>query len=160
MKKKKFKKSTLIYVGLLILVMVFQGLGLFQAQEFDAEDSRYQKGGWINPNIFVIGIDEDTLNSYGKWETWSRDKMADMANLLTEDPKTAPAVIAIDVGYFGETGSDADQKLVDAVKHAGNVVLTETATFDSVAGEGNQVVVTSVRLMHFLMHAIHRDMQM
>ena len=136
--KKKY--NFWIYCLLLALVASLQGFGIFDSAEYSVSDRFYQDGERVSNYIYIIGIDEETLSRYGAFDTWGRDKIADLINLLNEDEKYAPAVIAIDVGYFGNKDAEIDAKLVEAVKNAGNVVLTETATFGNVAGVGNQVV--------------------
>ena len=67
-------------------------------------DYRYQRGGLINPDIYVIGIDEETLIRYGTWQNFSRTGTARLLEQLNGDPDLAPAVIGLDIGFFGETG--------------------------------------------------------
>lgn len=71
-----------------------------------------------SPNIVVIGIDDDTLASYGKWSQWSRSLHAKAINNL----KAAGArVIAYDV-LFVDSSSD-DQLLATSIANSGNVIL-------------------------------------
>ena len=127
----KKNKAIIIYILIVLLIGSIQLLGVTEIQENKTQDRFYQKGRLISPNIYVIGIDEETLSEYGEFNQWSRSKVADMINYLMEDPSCAPSVIAVDIGFFGEKDAEADAKLVEAVKNAGNVVLSETATFGS-----------------------------
>ena len=129
------------YILILIAVLTLQSFGVLNFGENALADAYYQDGERVSPKIFVIGIDEETLSEYGSFDTWSRDKTADLINLLSENSDDAPAVIAIDVGFYGNKDSLIDDKLSEAVKNAGNVVLASSATFGSVVNQGKQVVV-------------------
>jgi len=82
-------------------------------------------------NIYVIGIDDSTLEEIGPWGTWSRGVMGELIDTLNADPENAPAVIGIDVMYFGnnEQDLDGDKYLAQAAKNAGNVVVANEVVF-------------------------------
>lgn len=82
------------------------------------------------PEIAVIGIDADTLEQVGPWGTWPRSVMAEVIRKLNADPEAKPAVIGIDVMYFGTTTPEEDDALVQAAKEGGNVVLASQAVFE------------------------------
>jgi len=126
MKKRKIL-ALIVYIVPLILMCVLQAAGVTARAENAVSDALYQSAGIVSPEIYVIGVDEETLSEYGKFETWSRTKTAELIDLLCSDEKSKPAVIAVDIGFYGETENDA--ALVEAVKNAGNVVLVSTATF-------------------------------
>lgn len=126
----KKKTGNLWITGILIVVLfAVQTMGLFQNFEYRMQDSRYQTGGLVSPEIYVIGIDEETLMEYGAWQSWGREKMAEMIALLNADEMTAPAVIGVDIGYFGTSEEDVDQALAEAAGILDNVVMTSYATF-------------------------------
>ena len=89
------------------------------------EDMLYRRPVGTSKNIKIIGIDEETLNAYGKFEDWSREKLAELIELLSADAEYAPSVIALDFllvsNSQGKTEEDA--RLAEAAKKAGNVVL-------------------------------------
>ena len=134
-------KKIIIYLMVLAAVCLLQVSGVFGHPENSVEDMLYQTGGRVSPDIYIIGIDEETISKYGPYDTWSRTKLADILDVLNADPEHKPAVIAIDIGFYGNKEPETDRKLADAVQRAGNVVLTDTATFGNVAGAGNQVIV-------------------
>lgn len=111
------------------LILTLQGAGLFWGTDMRLKDYRYQQGGLVNPDIYVIGIDEETLMEYGAWQNFSRSGMARLLKRLNQDPALAPAVIGLDVGFFGETTPEADQALAEAAALCDNVVTTSYATF-------------------------------
>lgn len=138
MKKPKIKNLA-VYLLILAAVCIMQFFGIAKNAESSVEDSMYQKAGVPNPDIFVIGIDEETLSEYGPFDQWSRTKIAELINVLNEDPKYAPSVIALDIGYYGHKTPDADDPLVEAARNAGNVVVTDSVTIGNVPGKGNVV---------------------
>ncbi len=109
--------------------------GLFPLFENLLQDSLYQHTGAVSPNIFVIGIDEETLSELGPFETWSRAGCAMLIQALTGDPGNAPAVIGLDIGFYGEKDPVGDARLADACRAAGNVVVAASATFGMVLAE-------------------------
>ncbi len=126
----KKKTGNLWITGILIVVLfAIQYFGVFRSMEYQFQDARYQTGGLVSPEIYVIGIDEETLMEYGAWQNWSREKMAEMIALLNSDEMTAPAVIGVDVGYFGSSNEEDDQALAEAASLFDNVVMTSYATF-------------------------------
>ncbi len=127
---KKRYKSALLSCILILCAVILQTSGFLKNLENQMQDSRYQQGGLIRPDILVIGIDEETLMEYGPWQDWSREKTAELITYLNEDPMLAPAVIGLDIGFFG-SGKDGetDQKLAEAAGLLDNVVTTSYATF-------------------------------
>lgn len=93
--------------------------------EQSMEDVLYRRPVGTSNNIKIIGIDEETLNVYGKFEDWSREKLADLIELLSADEEYAPRVIALDFLLVSNSQgkAEADTRLAAAVKKAGNVVV-------------------------------------
>src|SRR4030042_1891922 len=76
-----------------------------------------------SPNIVVVGIDDDTLQTYGKWSDWTRDLHA----LPLENLAVAGAtVIGFDV-LFVDSSPD-DELLAEVMANAGNVVVPVAGT--------------------------------
>ena len=137
--RNKYKLYPFLIV--LVAILLIQFFNITNPIENNISDRFYQDGEKVSPYIYVIGIDEETLNEYGSFETWSREKLTELINLLNEDENNKPAVIGIDIGLYGNRDEEVDAALVEAVKNADNVVLASTATFGSVVGEGNQVII-------------------
>ena len=74
-------------------------------------------------NIVIAGIDDSTLQTYGKWSDWPRSLHAQAINNLSS---AGARVIGYDV-VFAESSAD-DQALASAIKNAGNVVLAAAGT--------------------------------
>lgn len=114
---------------LVLALLVSQWCGIFQSLDHQMQDFRYQTGGLISPDIYVIGVDEETLMEYGLWSDWGREKTAELVALLNEDPDLAPAVIGLDIGFYSESDPEVDEKLIQAVSLVDNVVMVSYGTF-------------------------------
>jgi len=71
-----------------------------------------------SPNIVIVGIDNASLEAYGKWSEWQRSLHARAIDNLAE---AGAAVIGLDI-LFADTSAD-DAVLAEALEGAGNVVL-------------------------------------
>lgn len=127
--KKKMKDFWLplipaVIIGVLIFFAPFYNTDAYVC------DLVYSDIQGPNPNIKIIGIDEETLAEYGNFSNWSREKSAELVELLCEDEATAPALVGFDIMFVGE-GSDAavDERLANACEKAGNVVLATNLVF-------------------------------
>lgn len=116
----------------IFIILVCMVLGYFNAAgAWDAAviDLLNQKESVTNKKIYIIGIDDKTLEKYGAVNTWSRDIPAQLVELLNADPLFAPAVIGFDVIYSENVEQEADMHFADACKEAGNVVAAMTFSF-------------------------------
>ncbi len=123
-KKKLNRKNrrrlfqSLIILGLGILVTLFLGLvqpfytfNLWFADQLLETDSP-------SPNIVIAGIDDSSLDEFGKWSEWPRS----LHTSAIENLKQAGAtVIGYDVIFTDD--SPDDPGLAEAIKQADNVVL-------------------------------------
>lgn len=119
--------------ALLVLVLVLKAP--FYNLDAYICDKAYQDLQGPSPVIKIIGIDEETLTKYGNFSNWSREKSADLVELLCEDEESAPALIGFDIMFIGESTVDpkSDERLVDACKEAGNVVLATNLVYRGTA---------------------------
>ncbi len=131
--KDKTKGRNLLRPFLFVLVAVVVALAtvLNPFYGFDTffSDKLYTKLTGPRPDIVVIGVDEETLDAYGNFLTWSREKNADLINYLMADEENAPAVIALDFMYVDETDPVADAALAKASADAGNVVFATNLVY-------------------------------
>ena len=109
------------------------------------EDLLYRRPVGSSKNIKIIGVDEKTINAYGKFENWSREKLAELIEVLSANPEQAPSVIALDFLLVGESESkpEVDERLAEAAKKAGNVVLATNLIYRTDFGideQGNRYV--------------------
>jgi len=76
-----------------------------------------------SPNIVIAGIDDDTLQAYGRWAEWPRSLHIQAINNLSE---AGAKVIGFDI-LFADSSPD-DQSLAAAMESANNVVLPLVGT--------------------------------
>lgn len=114
-----------VIMGLLVI------LAPFYNQDAYLCDLAYQDMQGPSSKIKIIGIDEETLTEYGNFSNWSREKSAELVELLCEDEATAPALVGFDIMFIGESeaNKEADERLVAACEKAGNVVLATNLVY-------------------------------
>lgn len=82
--------------------------------------------------IVLIGIDQASLDALGPFGDWGRALMGDVLAILNEDPQTAPAVVALDVLYVGESDDPQGDAYLAEMAGAGCPVVTACAgTYDT-----------------------------
>ena len=112
--------------------------GLLNRVEVNLSDVFFQSEGVLDGNIALIQIDSKSLAELGSFQSWPRTYMADVINILNSDINVKPAVIGVDIMYFGTTTEEADNALVNACSNAGNVVTGSLVNFGSVlVDDGN-----------------------
>lgn len=85
----------------------------------------------MDGNICVIGIDSKSLDELGPFHTWSRNAMAQAIQVLNQNSQAKPAVIGIDVMYYGESEPEADQTLAEACASSDNIVVANNVVFQN-----------------------------
>ena len=128
----KNRKSILAVAVTIFCILACMVIGYFNAaQMWDAgvSDLLNQKESVTNKKIYIIGIDDRTLERYGAVNTWSRDIPAQLVEILSADASTAPAVIGFDIIYSENVDKEADTHFADACKAAGNVVAVMSFSF-------------------------------
>lgn len=133
---KKICKRLAIYVIVAVLAFSWQFYGvknIMPLLSFDnaISDFVYYRPKGTKLDIKIIGIDEETLACYGRYEDWSREKTAQLIELLSKDDKSVPAVIGLDILFVGESqgAAEADERLALACKNAGNVVAASNLVY-------------------------------
>lgn len=128
--------GVLVILGVVFLWQFYgvRHITAFVTVEQVLEDAVYRRPVGSTENIKIIGVDEKTLEAYGKIEEWSREKLAELVELLTSSPDTKPAVIGLDFLLLGEQTGDADERLVQACSEAGNVVLASNLVYRTEIG--------------------------
>lgn len=127
---KKIKDFLLPVIPALIMLILVITEPFYNADAFLC-DMVYMDLQGPNPNIRIIAIDEETLQAYGNFSNWSREKAAELVEVLCEDEENAPALIGFDIMFIGESEADpeSDARLVEACKKAGNVVLATNLVY-------------------------------
>ncbi|MGN0346682.1 MAG: CHASE2 domain-containing protein [Lachnospiraceae bacterium] len=121
----------LVFIVLVLFMIAFRFPGEI---ELLAEDALYQKPGRIPSEIKIIAIDEITLAELGPYSDWNRSYFADLIEQLCANEDGKPKVIGMDVFFTGEGETESDERLAEAVKKAGNVVMASKLEMASVVG--------------------------
>lgn len=92
-------------------------------------DAVYQTEDTPDQRIFILAIDDKTLQEYGQFNEWTREIPKKLVETLNQDTTKRPAVIAFDIMYIEPTDSAVDQDFADTCKQAGNVVTAYNIQF-------------------------------
>lgn len=137
-------KSYHIVLVLFILLAFFSyfnhdnRMNFFYNAEKSLQDSFYRENSKSLMDITIIGIDQKSIEELGRFDTWPRTYIADAIDILSEGK---PAVIGIDMLFTGSSDNEADNRLAEAAKAAGNVVVGVKGSFGRVTTkEGFQVL--------------------
>ncbi len=119
-------RSFHIIFSIIMVVAAFLLVYLNPFYEADSfiTDSCYNRLSGTDQMIVIIGIDEESLASYGNYNLWSREKMAELINMLYSDPENKPAVLGLDFIFADRYEKDVDSSFVEAVKKAGGDIVT------------------------------------
>ena len=119
----------------LLAAIIFAGLcasNILYAQDTFLSDALYQHASPQDGQIVLINIDQKSLDELGPFASWGRALMGDVINTLNADPESAPAVIALDVLYVGESDDpEGDSYLAEACANSCPVVTACAGTFGS-----------------------------
>ncbi len=108
------------------LVCYFWAAGMW---DMGVSDLLNQKESVTNKKIYIIGIDDKTLEEYGPVASWSRDIPARLVEILNGEEGAKPAVIGFDVIYSEKGDEEGDARFARACKEAGNVVSALSFSF-------------------------------
>ncbi len=108
--------------------LALTGVGFFVILFFIVVQPLYSLNLWLSdqlfvsrppsPNIVIIGIDDDSLETFGRWTDWPRTLHARAIDNLS---KAGAGVIGLDI-LFTDSSAE-DEILAGAIRSAGNVVL-------------------------------------
>lgn len=118
---RNYKEWAAVMVVFVITTLCAIFNQLFYAQDKWLQDILCQKPSVTDKKIYIIAIDDKTLQEYGAVTSWSRNISADLVELLNTD-ETRPAVICFDVIYSEAGDTEGDARFARTVKDAGNVV--------------------------------------
>ncbi len=153
-------KKQIIIVGSLALALgvvwiLLYAFNILLYAENKLQDALYQRPGIVSPDIYVLGIDEESLSDrtgdymtggLGPFNTWTREDFAAIINKLNEDPEARPAAIGIDVVFSAHKTPEEDQALAEAAKNNGNVVTASMARFGTDLNEDMTGLVNVIRV--------------
>lgn len=127
------KKANVIPLLLLFICSIFISYTeFFYFPDRFLMDTLYQVPSKTDPDIRIIAIDEQTLDAYGPLNTWSREKSAQLVNILNQSEETMPCAIALDIMFIGETNAAADESLASACQKSDNIITAVNIVYDTV----------------------------
>lgn len=130
------KIYTLIAAVFLAVVMIASCItDVLAAWDNGITDRVYTKFSGVDPAIKIIAVDEDTLTAYGPFTSWSREKTADLLELLSSD-EYKPSVVGVDFSFFGETGTEADEALANQAALFDNIVFSGNVVYRGITEKG------------------------
>lgn len=118
-----------VTAAVILTSLVFIYFGTAGFWDMGISDWLNQRESVTNKKIYIIGIDDKTLEQYGPVNTWSREIPAKLVSVLNSTDDMRPAVIGFDVIYSEEADREADDKFADVCGEAGNVVAAMSFSF-------------------------------
>ncbi len=106
------------YAVCFAIVFIIAFSDILYSLDSTLKDKLYQTPRGINNMIKIIAIDDKTLEEIGPFGTWDRSVYAQLIEKLGD----MPAVIAMDIMFFGSMGEEGDEALRLACEKNGNVV--------------------------------------
>ncbi len=91
----------------------------------------------VKNQITIVGVDEKTIEAYGRWPL-PRTAYVDLLNAIrsTDPAKPGPSVVAFDIAFYDNSDPDQDQALAAALKSSGNVLLAMQGAGGGLQGNG------------------------
>ena len=126
--KTKWKESRRIIfllisviTSILVLMLYRYDPAILKGIDLKMTDVRFRlrKGMKPDPRIVIVTIDQKSVNELGRWP-WPRTVMANLIEKLAE---YGVKVVALDIVFSERSDPEADRKLANAIKKAGNVIL-------------------------------------
>lgn len=127
--------TTHLILGTLVVAMAAAGLsysGVIEQVDQKFSDTIYHAFAKKQNDqvIKMISIDKKTEKKLGKYKEWSRDRTAQLINILNKDKDMAPSVIGIDLDFSIRKDKAGDQGLVDACSQHKNVCMSAFAIME------------------------------
>lgn len=114
---------------LLVLAVLWDPLYTFDSLLCD---HLYTRLGRVGKDIKIIAVDEETLDAYGNYNLWSREKMAELVETLYADETATPALLAFDFLFTGDAEKQTDDRLADACKKHDNLIAASSLVYRGV----------------------------
>lgn len=128
---KKILPFLSAFVAVIVLVLTVLESSFYT---FDALlcDRLYTKMDGTNPKIKIIAVDEETLEEYGNFQVWSREKTAELIETLYAEQENAPALVALDFLFTGNADSETDIRLAEACAQRENMIVASNLVYRGV----------------------------
>lgn len=122
-------KTAAVPAAVVLVSLAFLYFGTAGFLDIGISDRLNQRESVTNKKIYIIGIDDKTLERYGPVNTWSREIPAKLVSALNGADGMRPAVIGFDVIYSEEADRKADDTFARICGEAGNVVSAMSFSF-------------------------------
>lgn len=129
MKQRNGIKAAAVTAAVILASLIFLYFGAAGLVDLGISDRLYQKESVTNKKIYIIGIDDKTLDRYGPVNTWSRELPAQLVSVLNGASGGGPAVIGFDVIYSERVDAAADDHFAAVCGETGNVVSAMSFSF-------------------------------
>ncbi|MBD5490203.1 MAG: adenylate/guanylate cyclase domain-containing protein [Lachnospiraceae bacterium] len=129
LKHRNGMKAAAITAAVVLTSYIFLYFGAAGLIDQGVSDRLNQRESVTNKKIYIIGIDDKTLERYGPVNTWSREIPAELVSILNHAPGGGPAVIGFDVIYSEEADEAADDYFAEVCGETGNVVAAMSFSF-------------------------------
>lgn len=126
MKSGHILQKLFITLGIVILAACLSYFDVMGVWDKTISDMLNQKTSDIDKDIFIIGIDDKTLEEYGMITMWGRKLSGDLVKKLNENENFKPAVIGLDIIYSEEVDEEGDKYFAQVCKESGNVVTVSS----------------------------------
>ncbi len=105
------------------------------------EDVLYHHPTGTDGRIRIIKIDDRTMNELGDFSKWERSVYADLIDVLCVSEDVKPSVIAFDILFSSDNGTESDAEFVRACKEHGSVITGFSYVFTKdIISSGNGIV--------------------
>lgn len=129
MNTKEAIKRIIVISAVVLITMLMGYLNVFSVWEGSMSDMVNQRQTGVSKDIYIIGIDDKTLQKYGMITAWGRKLSGQLVEKLNENPDARPAVIGFDVIYSESSDEAGDRYFAEACQEAGNVVAASSFVF-------------------------------
>lgn len=126
------QKKLLSFLTAFVPVLLFLVLVLWNPlYTFDSLlcDGLYSRMNGTSRTIKIIGVDEETLDAYGNFQQWSREKTAQLLETLYAKEADAPALVAMDLLFTGELDTQTDTRLAEACAQQTDVIVASNLVY-------------------------------
>ncbi len=128
MNKDRLRQTILSLVaGVLTFLFLFSNI--FYSWDKLVLDALCQTGEVADNRIFILAIDDKTLQEYGPMNQWSREISSQVVKTLNQNEQKKPAVITFDIMYIEDTVEAVDEEFAKTCAEAGNVITAYNLQF-------------------------------
>lgn len=136
MKYQNGMKAAAVTAAVILTSYLFLFFGAAGMIDQGISDRLNQRESVTNKKIYIIGIDDKTLEQYGSVNTWSREIPAKLVSTLNHAQGGGPAVIGFDVIYSEQADEQADDYFAEVCGESGNVVAAMSFSFKEQPEQG------------------------